>query len=1494
MELLDFKTPVPSIDFSSSKNTLGGSQQDREMDLQRRAGITPTADYAGIRQQLAQQQFGEEMGNMYTVAESSLQAGFNPETVADYVRSYQARNGEEDLDVSLEIAAASKETEEAFTNNSKTAMNNAVDNDDVSERMSKNEIYTTWLKELKDHFNSFSGWRKFGAYTEQMLIPEKFETLEIRSYLPKEATEGVGMNRQQLTDKVREDIAMAAEMSTPKEFKQYLDTLSSRLFSDKYINPVIAERFIDDMVEGITGWEDAFGAVDLALGASTGMRAVSRIAQAASAAGDINKLRRTARETFQAHNTEELLQDFLSPSAVKPVQNSAAVASDARVAEMMGDQVSSLEAQQALQRWVNTGVYSDEELKAMSEALQKDVKKVFNVNDIDPVDVYMREADDGKLYATGLFGDSQGNALDLKSANRLAKNMQLKEGSYQLVKKDAEGYFVQVDNVIDDTTAYGRKLMHESVLNAADEVKEWRFEKDTFGIFNGLLRYFGGSTRIGTEAHARAVEGDRISNAVTSWLQTTYKKSMNNLSKKDKAILQNLYEQGQHENGGFGKWFSKEELDAMTIPENIQKSYFDFKTVSDLEYLANNAEKRRELVRKGYKMYDKYVGVEEDFAKLKGSNYIVADAEGNIVPLSEVEKLNQSEYRLVRVHRGMTTQDDLTATHVLLNKTTSAATDLPTFVTHYMPGGRRQYVNGTLFVKVGRSWYNPTTGTKLNGYAKTLVAGTDEKALNEYAQEVNKLIDLWNDPSISDVYKARELANMDLKHFKVDSWDDLKELIRTKDNPKGIIDPEYKAQVLEKNGIYTYNNSLQTVQEDLNDVDWAMQDILDTRSRYNRSRGNLLDDVNGNKVRLMNIQDIFDKTASKAAYALAKGDLAHWYAKDMQRFKSVISNWDDIQEMSDLDKVMNAVLIDSKSASPEQLNMIRSARRFLEHGFRVLNGRTKYDKFLENVMLKTAKGIDAYMPFEMRGGKAFERIANFNPARIAKGIGFNYVMGWWNPAQLYKQGLGVLNVAALEPVNAAKALQLYPLIRLAKGTAEGHSALFNVYKKVALKLSGMSSLEFDDMLKFMDRYGTQKSAGLLVANEYSASLRRNKGLLSRVWDSQYTFMNEGNAANYYIADIAAYLSRKGKSWKEVAAYSDDLFLNMTKSSESAFQKGQFLPTSVFTQWMTYPTRMVEAMMNTRLSKAQRLRLAATQFMLWGFGGTLLTDRQELNAFTALQEHGLSDEQATSLTNGLMGYIGKELGIDFDEGLHILEQLDFVGNFIGMLEEGEIKFPTIPAAQVGNQITAFIKAGFDLVNPPAGVYDMNRWAKSVATTKSLPSSFRNLAKAAIAWNYHNFYNNKGQQLNKEDVETYRAVLQALGFQPYEQKLDRMMQLALTQRDETLQDSVKSLKPFADAIRHYVYVEGDAQKNKENLDRLYHEWDLNLKITRDSLLTLYGEGDTISKFDKAIFNLLYTGETNITEDLKAKTVKGLGTVFKDMITRKYEENLYGTNG
>ena len=1494
MEILDFRTPVPTLNFDTSDSGYPLSQQEYEWELQERAGIDRSSRFEEVRKELAAGQYGAEMADLYMATENSLNNGMAPESAAAFIQTYNPENGEDHVNTSLERAAAENEYTTALNDNPRTALNAAVDNDDITDINTKNEIFSGWVKSNLEYYDKLGFWKKFGAFTANLLIPEKAEVWRLRGLLPDEIKEGAGWSKQKLTDNFRDMLELAYEQLPPEEYKQYLEYVSDTFREGKKFGAVddfMFQAFLKDAEEGITGWQDAFGVLDIAtIGTTLTAKTVGKFmtkTAAKAAAGDITGLCAEAKKAFKNGDTETLLKEFVTPSAARPNQNAASIASDSRVAEMMGDQASLKEAQEFLNKHINTGIYSDEELKRMSDKVKVDVKRVFTPKSSDPVDLYVYESDDGRLIASALFGDGEGKALDAAAAGRLARRMGYEKGTYKVVKKDGAGYYVQVDRDVSKNTAYGRGLYQTCMEEDAKYAKEWRFDKDIGGLFNTITRVFGGSTRIGTEAHARGVQSDRIANAIRSYVDSTYKKSYRNLSKSDKGVLDNIYKEGQRENGGFGKWYTREELDAKGVSEQVQKSYYDFKTISDLAYLANNAEKRRELIRAGYKMYGDHIGTKVQFETLKGSNYIVADNSGNIIPLSRLQRLNPDEFTLVKVHRGTAVQDNLTATHVLLHNSEATVSDLPTFVTHYMPGGRREYMNGTMFVKIGRSWFNPSTGSELNGYAKTLIAGTDKKALEEYANEVNKVIDLWNDSFIStDVAKAREFANMDLKYFKVNSWEDVKQLIRSKDNPTGIIDPKYKAQILEKNGTYTYSNSLQTIQEDLNDVDWAMQDLLTTRSQYNRARGNLLDDVNGGTAHIMNIQDIMDRTAEKAIYSLSKGDLAHWYAKDLEHFKSVITNWDDLQKYSDLDKINKAVLLDSMSANPEQLKMIRSARRYLEHGWRTLNGRTKYDKILENTMLKTAKVVDAVLPGNFRTTDAFEYIANFNPAKIAKGIGFNYVMGWWNPAQLYKQGLGVLNVMALEPKKATQAFSAYPTVRLALSARGKNKGIYGTYKAAGMKLTGLNEKEFEDMLDFMERYGTKKSSGLLVANEYGATLRGDKSLGKRFWDSQYIFMNEGNAANYFVADITAYMARKDKGWKDIAAYSDDLFLNMTKTSESAFQRGQFLPTSVFTQWMTYPTRMIEAMTNSRLSVGQKLRLAGSQFLLWGVGGTLLTDKQELNMYTGLQNHGLSQGEADFVTNGLLGYIAKLKGIHFDEGLHLFDQLDFVGNVAGMFTDQELKFPSIPASQAWNQGVAIVKSACDLIAPEGDQFDFDRWAYGVATRKGVPSSMKNLTKAIIAWKYHNFYNNKGQQINKEDVETYRAVMQALGFQPYEQKFDRMMQVALMQKDDVIKDALESLKPHADAIRFYESVDIDPDKNERNLDELYHNWDLNAKIVRDSIANLYPEGDVLRKFDKGLANLFYTGNT--TETLEVKTVKGLGTTYLEMLKRKMKEN------
>lgn len=1477
VQTINFNKPIERINYNIYNNLLPEEQRERELDLQERAGIELSTRYEETRQGLALEQEEDSMQNLYRASENALKNGVDPKAVSDFIRAYVPDVTGEDIDIALEAAAGERQVVEAFQNNKQTALNNAVDGIDPTDDMIKAELRSTFLKKIDAYIAGRSPWTKFKNFARTFIDPQLHQNWAIQSYLPEEAfKEGKSITQEGYSKaifKYFQDNWNKAQSA--REYADFLDNTYDYIIKQNP-NVVMLQDMKDALETGANPWIDRLGFAEvLAMGAG----AVKNGFQAAKRAGDVSKIKQLATAAAKKTNKEELVKEALTPSITKPVQNAAELAGEGYVAEQLAIDIGGATADEVVKAARVSGIYNEAELGIIGKRVKEDIGEVFGKSAIDPMDVFVKEDSEGMLKAVAVFGDNSGKALTLKRAENLAGKLGFEEGTYEIIKKDGAGFYVRKEvDITTDSKHFSRYSSFDKTQ--PDITDEWSYKGFLESPINWLLKHFGGSTKIGKEAHDRAVEADRIFQGLVSKFHKDYKSSFNRLDKEGKQALRTVFKEGLQ---GFGKWFKPEELAAKGLSDEQVAAYYNFKKVSDIQYLANNADKRTILNRKGYKVYGEYIGKEERVSLLNTKIDVIKDTEGNLV--TDLSKYSSDEYVAIRVNRQQSLKEDYDFTHIIMKKTEANAAELPQYVTSYMPGGRREYTIGNKFVKIGRSVFNPVTKTKMNGFVKTFVAGTDVAKLQKYADEMNEAIDIFKMFQGDEVTGARMLEQANFQEFKVDNWEDLKSMMRTSDNPKGDIDPEYRAQVVESNQPYDFGNTLENLSDDMRDEDWALQELLDMRAKYSRHRGNALDDINGGTARIVDLDDIYDKTIQRAAYSLAKGDLVHWYAKELDSFKKVISNWDEVSKLSDMEKLNRATVlsVERKDLSQDQLRMLRSAERFLGHSRRILNSKTKWDIYLQNTMTRTAKMLDCVLPKEWQRGKVFETVANANPSKVARALGFNYVMGWWNPAQLVKQGLGTLNVVALEPVNGAKAMMLYPLVRLARASGD-YKGVFKVYRDAAMKLSGLTEKEFDDLLKYVDRYATKNASGLLVGadKEYGSALARDKNLFKKAWDTQYVFMKEGNAANFYVADIAAYLSKKGSDFREIAGYADDLFVNMTKTSESAFQAGQSLPTAALAQWMTYPMRMVETLFSGRLTTAQKARLWGSQIALWGTAGTFGDDETDVNMYSGLVKHGISPEMADVITNGLIGAAAHDNGIYIDEGLGLKEQL--TGMF-GVYDavRGEFKLPNIPAGKALPQGLAILSAINEMVAPETGDYDFWRYLKYVATTKNLPSSWRNTSKALLAMKYKKFYDNYGDEI-KSDAETHHAIAQFLGFGPYETKQLRDMYVGFTDREEALEAMIERIKPYADAMKHYNYLDPDKEQHLKIIEENYKTvLRGELELLRES----FPEGDTMATAYKRIQDLLFTPAERSTEKKTIKSYDQLGIATTQIILRNSEE-------
>lgn len=1469
-DLINFNKPVQRINFSKINDGYSQSQKEREYELQARAGKELSNNFRGVREQAAMQLQEREEENLYNSAEKSLKIGADVERVTEMVRNYKSMYNP---DTSLEKESAENQTIDSYNNNPDTAINSAIDGEDIADNLTKLELYTSTLGSLKEYSNSFSKWKNFASQVEAFVNPQVTRNLHIKSVFPTGFTEGSGLTSEGIAKSLQDTFSRNMESMSADEYAKWCNSVIDYVI-DKNTDPLLVREAVELLEEGANPWYDRLLFAEVAGGAAA---AVKKTVKTAQAVGDLHKIDKMVAETLKKKDTAELAREYLTPSVAKPV-SSAMPANDARVSAQLQMLTGEKEAMDTVAALANRGVADPTELEIIRKTVQVNNKQIYGESADRVIDIDVFEGDDGAVKASVLFGSKTGKGMNSITARNLANRLGLEEGQYKIVKRDGTGYYVQVTQDAD-----ARKVWSSEDVDKG--IKEWSYTGKLEGAINHIIRNYAGVLKVADKAHAKDLIADRIQHAIQVTFKKDYKGAFNKLSKSDKHLLNRIYKEGNKDRG---KWFTLSELEELGANENVINAYKKFKTLSDIEYLASNDAVRRELMRRGYKSYNGLLGIKEKFSKVvTDDTAIVKDLEGNLIDLKAVK---EEDGMLVRLHKRAVNEEGLECSHVWLTNKELKEEALPQFVTKYAPGGRRQYTKGNMFVRIGASYWNPTTGTKLNGYSRVLMAGTDVKALKAYAAEVNTLREIAKASQgmgeNASIYVGETLAKANFKHFKVDSYEEFAKLIKSKENPKGIIDPDFEAIVCGDGEKYMYNNGLKTMTDDFNTSDEAMQELLDMRESMYYTRGNTLDDINGGEARIVDIDRIFDRTINKAAHSLAKSDLIHWYGSEFRKkFAGVLENT-QVLDMSDYDMLNKAILKPKTTMSAKERQLHRAAENFLRHSRRIMNARTDWDRKLERVMKTTAEAFDVVLPNSMKRGAIYEHIATADPAKFLRSVDFNFVMGQFNPAQFFKQGLGVATVVGAHPIVGNQAIIMYPFIRLARA-ARGNAKWYNRYAGIIKKIGGLSDEDFNGLMKYMDRYGTDISSGRLVGtdSDYKDALTRDGTWLERAWDSQYIFMNEGNALNYYVADITAWLTKHKEGIEAVVQHSDDLFLNMTRASQSAFQTGQVLPTTAFAQWMTYPTRMMEAMMNTRLTKAQRAGIASAQFAMWGFGGTLLSESMEMNMYQGLRKY-VSADVADIMTRGVYKHVAKEYGILFDESLGYGEMIK---NFGGLykVSEGKLEMPDIPIARDIPKLVAAYSAFKRLIGDVAtGDIDFYRYMKELSQTPNLANAPRNLSKAVTAWRYGKFYDNKGKELNKEQATELQVIAQALGFGPYNAELNRQMYVAMLEPEKVLEEKLEEAKEVIDRINHYVL---DEPGGKEQLKRLWKEYEIRVLGTVNELQEVYPDTDLSHRYSRAINNMFTrpATRTNVTQETEEKAREVLGDVFVDRILEQIGE-------
>lgn len=1453
-ELLQFNdSQVQPLDFTTVEPEMPETQKQYEYELQEAAGYDITADFEGLRNHLAQKHKDEEDAELYEVAEQRLRAGEDPVKVTQDLQNYRNTFNSTDADTSLEVEAGRNNAAKALQDNPATRINAfdepaTYNSDDFAV---KDLLVERFKKTVEDYLTNGNKWAKYmgkamtaAAGVAGVSLPQLKNIYEnytesladfaanVTPFFSQAETASVGdaegVELSALTTGERQKVNFLTHhlKDTPEQFDKYLAGLEAELDT---VSPTTIKTVMDNLFGAIDTTNDIFNLVDTIdiTGSIVGLGKVVKAGTKSEAVyskviGDITKADNIVADALEkGYKTPVIVEDAVAVSAAHPFQSQGLMSQSNRIAQTLEHIVTDKKLIEGLEQFGDTGKLSTDELEVAKDVVSKQVKEYLaSVNndfvDIQAVDV-ARDAQGAYKARLSIGGGLDGKiGMTKKAAEKLAKNLNLTPDEYTILKKDGQGYYIDVDRPLKE-----------------DELMVIGADLDPTETVNAFARAFGGTLNVSDKQHLKDITAFRQRIGLETFIRNRTAKYIKGLDDFQKQVLKRCYKLSQD---GVGQWLSRDTvLELAHGDEAVWKAYRSYRWTSDLEYFLTNMKVRKDLLARNFKVLNNQLIVKP--VKVTKANFNKLFIK-NVDTYEQLEKQLQSGMQVVEVHRADAATKRLQYTHIVVNPSKDTFSELPQYVTPYQAGGRREYQAGTAFVKIGTTFREG-----VNGFARTLKAGLDKKALQEYADEVNKLIDIYKNGG-DELSQTRAITDANFKYLNsVSNASEMKDLMRSDTNPKGLIDPNYRAQVLEDGDSYIFGNNNPSVYDGTERLHDALDDLVRMREESFSGRGVILDQLNGRHAKLADLSDIWDHTVRKASATNTLAELDKWYQREFRRvFGDYVKDSRFLTDEEILHVDLNNDFLTTDTTK------LAAAKNFQQHYFRLMNAKTGTDKYLNRLLTSVAnwagdRGIIR------RGGSVYRALAKSDPIAAVRTLEMYHVMGL-NGSQLWKQPIDLISTALAHPIDAVRAIAVVGPALHALHFKRTNKAMFKAYKAYGKALG----VDMERLVDFLDTYASAEMVGRMdpVLHKNSRSWIYNN--VGKYITAPFQL---GQGTVNVMSDIIAFLNKPTASFSEIAAHADDLTRNMTKVSESAFQYGQKIGlTKLASQWTGYQTHSLEALFNKRLTRRERVAMIASNFVLLG-GISNFSKEKAANFYrhAMLNDDEFSPEMKEGIAYGLLHALFKEYDIDFNENLGWGDQIEkLIQLFDSEVDTNTKVADLIPAISgVGGTVSMFrhIK---NFVRPHTTELDLYTAAKNFASDPNAPVGVKNLSRAYVMWKTGMYFNSRQRPIDeagKPVEERTPAELTKiwLGLAPYQRFVNDFEYRLEDIRQGLMSDAYKECEELVQSIRAYKEsTTEDPIKSEEELKRLYNKYDTVVKAQYHGFIDDYGIAMANEYYDK----------------------------------------------
>lgn len=914
------------------------------------------------------------------------------------------------------------------------------------------------------------------------------------------------------------------------------------------------------------------------------------------------------------------------------------------------------------------------------------------------------------------------------------------------------------------------------------------------------------------------VEANRKATVQIEGATQAAKRIASSMSKEDAVDFNTLVIMGRK----FQEEFDDGKLNAWGIPETAKTGYKEYIKASREQYLSANALDNKIKSAQGWGSSTKTGDVVKEYntanlSKPTFSQMSILDPEtGELLSYrnSSVEKIKEDfldkGYKLYTVHPDEVISRDLGYTHYL-SKYEDELGPLTKYTLPYVKGGSNAYTPDTHFVKIGRDFYDNEGGTLFHGFPKTLVADENVKRLEKYAEEVNQVSEMWsrNEGDLAAI--QRELDQANFQEFKVTSAVDVKELIRTRENPNGLIDPNYKAEVLRNNERYVYADKGYGV-EQLEDFDQAKSDLMQIRGTYYRSRGDeILSNLNNDFGHVVDPFTMWQRNIEQAAQNNTLGrlmvDYGEWFKETFAPVIDTKGGKYNMNRMSGAEVISTA---DIKAPNSYFDDMARAALRAQTTYANILNIPTTLDIKIHEF----TTGLLHMLPKRWWDNKVVDRMIRTSPANAFNAIVYRNYLGMFNAKQFLLQGpFQMLNTLSIAPVQGARAAISLPAILI--GHFWKNTPIVKYIPKLLAGIGGITPKEYDGFMKFIDDYGTFKQFS--KRPELTQSM---ENFMKTLPETDLIFAHAGNNLAQLHADLTAFLIDDGKNMRNICRLSDDMMLNLNRVNTSTIQR-TFIG-RIAAQFTAYPLAAYEIMTGHHLNKWERARFTAMQLGMWGIGGTFAKD-YITNMYNFAEEYlpNVDPEEVSYAIEGIATKFFEDLGIDINEGTDLLGMFNQLSSLVPIMSEIFGTAPELPISNVPTIIIDNYNVIKDLIDPNVNTFDLLNWAKSTNRKKGVAPGIKNATKALYAYDARRFLDRHGAVLRK-DPENLQIWAQLLGFGPVEAKFDYRS----VEKENLIREGVRGEfeKPdgLLEAIQEYVTFRDTGHGNTELIQSRSPQW------------------------------------------------------------------------